>query len=178
MLQALDTKLFFFINRGLSHPLLNIIIPIITVMGTGEFISLVGLALLFSRHRSRRWSALILFAGIIVTGLVVYFLKAWVVRPRPFAVLTEVNLLMKAGGFSFPSGHAALAFMAQTVLSRVFKKWRITLFMLALCVGFARIYAGVHYPLDVLAGIIIGIGLGYILLVVTRLCKVNLDVKH
>lgn len=171
MIQALDTKLFFFINKGLSHPLLNIIIPAVTMIGTGEFISLVGLALLFSRHRSRRWSALILFAGIIVTYFVVYFLKAWVARPRPFAALSGVNLLMKAKGFSFPSGHATMAFMSQTVLWRVFKKWRIALFMLALSVGFARVYAGVHYPLDVLAGIIIGIGIGYALLAIARLCK-------
>jgi undecaprenyl-diphosphatase len=82
---------------------------------------------------------------------------------------------MQANGFSFPPGHTTMAFMAQTVLSRVFKKWRAALFMLALSVGFTRIYAGVHHPLDVLAGIIVGIVIGYALLAIARMCKIRLD---
>ncbi|OGX18370.1 MAG: hypothetical protein A3K83_06015, partial [Omnitrophica WOR_2 bacterium RBG_13_44_8b] len=160
MVQALDTKLFLFINTGLSHPLLNIITPILTFMGTSEFILLVGLALLFFRDSKRRRLALVLFTGITLTYLTVDFLKGWVARPRPFEVLSGVNLLVKAGGFSFPSGHTAMAFMAQTVLSYGFKKWRIALFILAFFVGVARIYAGVHYPLDVLGGIVVGMGVG------------------
>jgi undecaprenyl-diphosphatase len=174
MIQALDTKLFLFINKGFSNPLLNIVAPIVTMMGTSEFILLVGLALLFFRDSKKRRLALILFAGIALTYFTINSLKSWVARPRPFEVLSGVNLLMKAGSFSFPSGHAAMAFMAQTVLSYSFKKWRIALFILALSVGFARIYVGVHYPLDVLGGIIVGVGLGYALLAIARLCKIDL----
>ena len=174
MVQALDAKLFFFINRGFSNHLLNILTPIITKMGSSEFILLVGLVLLFFRDSKRRRLALILFAGITLTYFPVDFLKGWVARPRPFEALSGVNLLMKAGGFSFPSGHAAMAFMAQTVLSYGFKKWRITLFILALSVGFTRIYVGAHYPFDVLGGILVGIGVGYTLLAISRLCRIDL----
>jgi undecaprenyl-diphosphatase len=174
MVQSLDTKLFFLINQGCSNSLLNILTPIVTMMGTSEFILLVGVALLFFPDSKRRRLALILFAGITLTYFTVDFLKGWVARPRPCEVLSGVNLLMKAGGFSFPSGHTAMAFMAQTVLSYGFKKWRIAFFILALSVGFARIYAGAHYPLDVLGGIAVGMGEGYALLAIARLCRIDL----
>jgi undecaprenyl-diphosphatase len=174
MVQALDTKLFLFINRGFSDHLLNILMPIVTMMGTSTFILLVALAFLLFRDNKRRRLALILLAGITLTYFTVDFLKSLVARPRPFEILSGVNLLIKEGGFSFPSGHTAIVFMAQTVLSYGFKKWRIALFLLALSVGFARIYLGVHYPLDVLSGIVVGIGVGYALLAIVRLCSIDL----
>ena len=174
MAASLDTKLFFFINKELSCPLLNIIISVITVMGTTEFVLLVGLVLLFFPDSKKRRLAIILSAGIALTYFTVGFLKGWTARHRPFEVLSGVNLLMNAEGFSFPSGHTSMAFMAQTVLSYGFKKWRIVLFVLALSVGFARIYVGVHYPLDVLGGIAVGMGIGYAVLAIARLCRIEL----
>jgi undecaprenyl-diphosphatase len=174
MIQTLDTNLFLFINKGFSNPVLNKLTIIITAIGTSQGILLVGLLLLFFRDNKKRRLALVLFAGITLTYCTIDLLKGWIGRPRPFEVLTGLNLLLKADGSSFPSGHTAMAFMAQTLLSYSFKKWRIALIIFALLVGFSRIYAGVHYPLDVLGGIVVGIGVGYALLAIARLSKIDL----
>jgi undecaprenyl-diphosphatase len=58
---------------------------------------------------------------------------------------------------SFPSGHAATSFAAATVLSFAFPRLAPALFLLAAAVGFSRVYVGVHYPLDVLGGAVLGV---------------------
>lgn len=174
MIQSLDTKLFFLINRDCSNPLFNVAMPIITMMGTSEFVILIGLAFLLFRDSKRRRLGFVLFAGVTLTYYMVSFLKEWIGRPRPFEVLSGVNLLTKISGPSFPSGHTAMIFMAVTVLSFYFKRWRIALCILGLSVGFSRIYIGAHYPLDVLSGIITGAGVGCALLAIARWCKIDM----
>jgi undecaprenyl-diphosphatase len=61
---------------------------------------------------------------------------------------------------SFPSGHTTVAFACATVLSYFAPKLAPVLFLLALAIGFSRIYVGVHYPLDVLGGAALGVLVG------------------
>jgi undecaprenyl-diphosphatase len=58
---------------------------------------------------------------------------------------------------SFPSGHAATSFAAATVLSFARPRWAPAFFLLALAIGFSRVYVGVHYPLDVVGGAVLGV---------------------
>ena len=58
---------------------------------------------------------------------------------------------------SFPSGHAATSFACATVLALAFPRLAVPLYVLAAAIGFSRIYVGVHYPLDVLGGAVLGI---------------------
>lgn len=78
-------------------------------------------------------------------------------RPRPF-VLNEVTKLIDKSPLekSFPSGHATVAFAMAFSLYFYNKKLGVILLILALIVGLGRIYVGVHYPLDILGGILIG----------------------
>ena len=72
-------------------------------------------------------------------------------------VLSDVRVLEECGNsFSFPSGHAAKAFLAATILSGFFVRRKKLFFTLAALVAFSRIYLGVHYPSDVLAGFALG----------------------
>lgn len=100
------------------------------------------------------------FSGfsIIVSRLVLTELirLAWH-RPRPF-IDHQVNLLIgHSTSGSFPSGHATFLFSLATVIYFFNKKFGIIFFVLSFLVGIARVYVGVHYPFDVLGGIIIGI---------------------
>jgi undecaprenyl-diphosphatase len=69
---------------------------------------------------------------------------------------------------SFPSGHAATAFAAATVLSSLVPRAAPAFFLLAAAIGYSRLYAGVHWPLDVLGGALIGTATALLLLAVAR----------
>jgi membrane-associated phospholipid phosphatase len=75
----------------------------------------------------------------------------------------EVFPSKQVHGRSFPSGHTTLAFATATTLALQYKKWYVVVpaYLWASCVGYSRMYLGKHYPSDVFAGAIIGIGAGY-----------------
>ena len=97
------------------------------------------------------------FSAEAMTGAVVFLVKHIVERPRPFILLSDVYRIGHATSPSFPSGHAAVYAAGAGFLMLWFKKfqpfWMIVLFL----GGFGRIYQGMHYPSDVLAGWLIGL---------------------
>jgi undecaprenyl-diphosphatase len=85
-------------------------------------------------------------------------IKALVDRPRPPLRYAEPKTLVPLPhDASFPSGHAATSFAAATMLSFSFPRLSPLLYLLAAAVGFSRVYAGVHYPLDVIGGAFLGV---------------------
>lgn len=95
--------------------------------------------------------ALILSRGII-TPLVRFFYA----HPRPFDALGIESLIPESGN-SFPSGHAAFFFALATVIFMHNRKWGAAYFVFSLVIGLARVMAGVHWPLDILGGTVVGI---------------------
>ena len=82
-------------------------------------------------------------------------------RPRPYQTYPDLILKKSDGGsFSFPSGHTSFIFGTATSLSLAFPKWYVIApsFVIAGAVGYSRMYLGVHYPSDVLGGMVVGIG--------------------
>lgn len=87
-----------------------------------------------------------------------YLLKKNIKRPRPCRRIQGVqNLIAPPDEFSFPSGHTAAAFLMTTLVSAAFPALLAPALAWALLVGFSRIYLGVHYPSDVLAGMALGV---------------------
>jgi membrane-associated phospholipid phosphatase len=129
---------------------------VLTALGsTYVLIGVVLSAALGLTLRGRWRSAVTLVAAYVVTDVTVVVVKLIVSRPRPDASLTE------AGGFSFPSGHSAMSMVVYGCLAfalaravRGFPRVALALAggLLVIAIGLSRIYLGVHYPSDVIAG--------------------------
>lgn len=131
----------------------------ITSLGDGGwFWIVVGVFLLFFR-RTRTAGFTLLTALLINACLTNLTLKDLFARPRPYIVCPELTTLIeKVSGFSFPSGHTSVSFSGALVLYRMMpRKTGIPAVVLASMIGFSRLYVGVHYPTDILGGIVVGI---------------------
>jgi undecaprenyl-diphosphatase len=79
-------------------------------------------------------------------------------RPRPFVAYNITPLFPHEADSSFPSGHATIFFTIATLVTLIFgRRWGMWAFIMAALIGLARVYVGVHYPLDIIAGALIGI---------------------
>jgi undecaprenyl-diphosphatase len=95
-------------------------------------------------------------ADLIALGL-----KSATDRPRPYETLPAADPLIKATlGQSLPSGHAATSFAGAVLLTYLWRRGAPFFFLLATAIAFSRIYVGVHYPTDVLAGAALGAAVG------------------
>jgi len=125
-------------------------------------------------YRKRGLVFLVTLAAIVGLNDIIthHVLKAIVQRPRPCVSLPDV--ILHAGcstSFSFPSNHASNMFTAATFSSLCFKNSVLFAFLIAFLVAYSRVYLGVHYPADVLAGAVWGLfmgGLGYLLYLKAR----------
>ncbi len=132
-------------------------------------VALFVIATFFPKFREYRRRNVELFIFTFVSAFVSRFIITELIRffynrPRPFEALADINQLVdRAGGGSFPSGHAALSFAAATVVSFYYPKTSILFFVAALSIGIGRVAAGVHWPSDILGGAVVGVGTAYTL---------------
>ncbi|MFA5362958.1 MAG: phosphatase PAP2 family protein [Candidatus Omnitrophota bacterium] len=168
VLNAFDSYFFYLINKNCSNKFFDILMPLLSQLGTWEILFVfVFIFVIFKKKEARRLGVLLL-AGLFVSCLSVSILKIWIARPRPFLVLPNVNLLVQAKGFSFPSGHAVNTFVVATLLF-IFSKKFYYIYIVACSVALSRIYLGVHFPSDVMAGALIGVALGYLIMRIAEL---------
>lgn len=122
------------------------------------FMTAFGLIYLFFVYQ-KQWKEFIKpiiaigFSRAIITEIIRFFYY----RPRPFLTHQVNNLTSHDISGSFPSGHIAFIFPLIYFVALVNKKIGVAFIILGVLMGIARIYVGVHYPLDILGGIIIGV---------------------
>jgi undecaprenyl-diphosphatase len=106
----------------------------------------------------RRWGVFALtLIAVALADWSAMGLKALIDRPRPPLRYAEPKTLVAVPhDASFPSGHAATSFAAATMLAFAFPRFAPFLYVLAAAVAFSRVYVGVHYPLDVIGGALLG----------------------
>lgn len=153
----LDGQLLLAI-QGLHMSWLDPIMSLYTHMGDAGLLWIaVSLGLLFYRptRRAGVLSLCALFLGLLMTNLTI---KPLVERPRPWLDWPIVPLVGEKDPNSFPSGHTCAAFAAGMIWVRTLprREGRVAAVVLAVLMGLSRLYVGVHYPSDVLAGALIG----------------------
>ena len=131
------------------------------------FILLGALFLIFRQtRRCGLFLLLALLVGLLICNIT---LKPLIARIRPYDLKQGIDLLIEAPtDFSFPSGHTNASFVFATVIFCTNKKWGVGAFILAALIAFSRLYLYVHYPTDVLAGIVCGIFAGWITVFLLR----------
>lgn len=171
MILDLDTRLFALLNSvSLKSPILDAIIffiacifPYILVLA---FLIILPLLKIEGKQKMRILGAIVLseiIAFYVVNNTIRFFYE----RARPF-VDHQVSLVFTQSGLSFPSGHATFFFAFATVTylflreERRYKWLTRGLYVAAVLIASARVVGGVHYPLDIVAGAVVGILVAWI----------------
>ena len=123
------------------------------------WVIVAAVLLVFKKTRKAGVAVLLAYAAVFLIGQ--YGLKNLVSRPRPCQMDLDFALLVdRPSSSSFPSTHSAWAFGAATAVFMQHKKSGIAAFIAAALIAFSRMYLFLHFPTDVLAGIVLGIALG------------------
>ncbi len=150
--------------QTLRTPFLDNIVPLITKLGDAGIFWIILTLVLLLIPKTRKSGILLAIALVCNAILCNLILKILVARTRPFDINTAVELLIEAPkDYSFPSGHTSASFASVTALYLAGEKklWKITL-VLAVLIALTRLYLYVHYPTDVLGGIVVGCLSGYV----------------
>lgn len=164
-LLQLDGNLLLWIQEFLRNDLLTPIVSFYTKLGDAGLLWIaLSLGLLFCKRTRRAGAAglLALILGALCTNVV---LKHLVARPRPWLTVEGlVHLVAEHDPNSFPSGHTCAAFAAASAWARALpRRWMgVTAVVLAALMGLSRLYVGVHFPSDVLAGMAVGLLCGFL----------------
>jgi undecaprenyl-diphosphatase len=161
----IDTSLFIFLNTRLTHPVLDSLMPFITDKEHWYPVLLgLWLALIIWGGKRGRMAAVALVIAIALADQVsCTILKPLIGRVRPCNALAaeQCRLLVgRSSAMSFPSAHAANSFAMATVVSWRLSKFAPLFFLIAAAVAYSRVYVGVHYPFDTIAGAVLGALLG------------------
>ena len=155
--------MFFFINHLPHTSVIDAIALTLSGVGTfgiGWFV--VGAWLILREERKDHW----FWLPLLTTGTIAWFLaeilfKNIFMRLRPTADMGAIIIGLNCCGYAFPSGHATIAFAMASLLANKEPRWRWIFYLLAILIVLSRIYLGKHFPLDVIVGGFLGLGIGF-----------------
>lgn len=167
---SVNVDMFYFFNHNFQNPIFDAVMPVVTHFGGFKVLVVVLIAIILYAHLKdkktlKRLTILALIA-FLCSDIFTAILKHIICEPRPFVTLDNVHLLIAEDDpLSFPSGHTTSTFSVVTffvlnmneLAKRHYKLIDAALIIFAVVIPFSRMYVGVHYPGDVLAGALIGI---------------------
>ena len=138
-------------------PALTRFMRIVSASGDGYLYPLVTAGLFLFVPDKAMTLVLTVLTAFALELPIYHIVKQKVRRDRPFKSLNGIqNKVIPSDQFSFPSGHTAAACIMAAVLSSFFPAAALPVYLWASCVGLSRVYLGVHYPSDILAGVVMG----------------------
>ena len=166
----MDLKILEWVNNTLhtNQLVTDIFVFITKISDTGFLWIILSLVLLLSRHTRKLGLYCLLSLGccFVATNII---LKNVIERPRPFVeseqllnFIESINLELP-DSHSFPSGHTAASFAVAFMIFLYNKRWGIPSMMMAILVGLSRVYLCVHFLTDVVAGLLVGIVIAYMM---------------
>lgn len=168
LIQSIDFSVLDFIREHMSCKFLDIFLGIFTFIGNGGavWITVTAAFLISKKHRRLGCVMAIGLVFCLLTGNLL--LKLLVARERPFVVNPDIALVIDPpSGYSFPSGHTYSSFISAAIMAKYSRRLAAAAIPAAVLIAFSRLYFYVHFPTDVLAGMILGIAFG---LVIYKIC--------
>lgn len=168
-----DTYLFLKINTVWTLPFLDGVYP--WLREANAWVPLYLFMLLFVilnfKKKAIAWILFVVITLTLTDQISSNLVKNWFARPRPCSdplLMSQVRLLLDhcSGGYSFTSSHATnhfgFAIFVFITSKPVLKKWGWLFFLWAATISYGQVYVGVHYPLDIVCGALLGSGIGYL----------------
>ncbi len=158
LIQKFDSSILLYIKDNMHGTIMDKVMVAITSLGDNGAIWIIIAIILMINKKYRKIGFMALIALLLSTILGEGILKNVVQRIRPSADIPAIDLLIvKPLSYSFPSGHTTSSFAVAGVLAKYFKNYALEIFSLASLIAFSRLYLYVHYPTDVLAGVVLGL---------------------
>lgn len=178
MIIEIEYAILDFIEKYLSSPLMDKIMVFFTKLGDFGIIWIVICALLLIHPKTRYIGFVGLFSLLFSLLINNIMLKNIFQRTRPFVEINKELIIPIPLESSFPSGHTSSSFACAFVFGKYFKKpYYYFTYILAVIIAFSRLYLYVHFPTDILAGVVMGYFCGFLAIVLFNKYKVYQEKK-
>lgn len=169
-----DQELFLKINTVYIHPLLDAVYPWFREGNTWIplYLFIIVLALVNFKQKAFAFILFAVLTVVLTDQISSSFIKPFFERPRPCRdpiLMNQIRMLLNgcSGGYSFTSSHATnhfgFAVYIYLTLGNIIGKWKYAFLVWAAVIAYGQVYVGVHYPLDIICGALLGVTIGFII---------------